>query len=45
MHLLNMLNQLGASEEEKVQLVDYFKERTVSNALVKEGLAQIRNNS
>ncbi len=42
MHLLNMLNQLGASEQEKRQLVDYFKERTVSNASVKEGLELIR---
>lgn len=45
MHLLNMLNQLGASEDEKSKLVDYFKERTVSNASVKEGLAKIRSNS
>jgi len=42
MHLLNMLNQLGASETEKEALVDYFKERTVSNASVKEGLEQLR---
>lgn len=43
MHLLNMLNQLGASEEEKKRLVDYFKERTVSNASVKEGLQRLRS--
>jgi hydroxymethylglutaryl-CoA reductase len=42
MHLLNMLNQLGASEKEKKELVAYFKERTVSNASVKEGLEQLR---
>lgn len=42
MHLLNMLNQMGASEAEKKQLVEYFKERTVSNASVKEGLEKLR---
>ena len=42
MHLLNMLNQLGASEKEKETLVEYFKEHTVSNASVKEGLEQLR---
>lgn len=43
MHLMNMLNQLGASAIEKAQLVEYFKNKTVSNASVKEGLALIRN--
>ena len=43
MHLLNLLNQLGASEEEKKKLVEYFKEHTVSNASVKESLRQLRN--
>jgi len=43
MHLLNMLNQLGATEEEKRALIDYFKDRTVSNASVKEGLEKFRN--
>ena len=42
MHLLNMLNQMGASDGEKKQLVEYFKERTVSNASVKEGLERLR---
>ncbi len=42
MHLLNMLNQMGASDEEKKQLVEYFKERTVSNASVKEHLERLR---
>ena len=45
MHLLNMLSQLGASDTEKAKLVDYFKERTVTNASVKEGLEKIRNHS
>ena len=42
MHLLNMLNQLGATESEKKELVAYFRDRTVSNASVKEGLEQLR---
>lgn len=42
MHLMNLLNQLGASEDEKQQLISYFKERTVSNAAVKESLDLIR---
>lgn len=43
MHLLNMLNQMGASESEKVQLVDYFKDNTVTNASVKEALEKIQS--
>lgn len=31
MHLLNILNQLGASEEEKEYFVNYFKDKTVSH--------------
>ena len=42
MHLLNMLNQLEASEKEKELLVKHFKERTVSNAAVKERLELLR---
>lgn len=42
MHLLNMLNQLGASESEKQQLVAYFKNHTVTNASVKEALEKIK---
>ncbi|GMN07024.1 hydroxymethylglutaryl-CoA reductase, degradative [Croceitalea sp. MTPC5] len=42
MHLLNMLNQLGATEEEKERLVDYFKDTVVTNASVKEALKKIK---
>ncbi len=42
MHLLNMLNQLGATEEEKEILVDYFKDTVVTNASVKEALKKIK---
>ncbi|MBA4744848.1 MAG: hydroxymethylglutaryl-CoA reductase, degradative [Muricauda sp.] len=42
MHLLNMLNQMGATENEKKQLVEYFKSRTVTNASVKEAFEKIK---
>ena len=43
MHLLNLLNQLGATETEKQQLVRFFKDHTVSNAAVKEAFDKLRN--
>lgn len=43
MHLMNILNQLGADKNEKEQLIPYFKDKTVSNASVKEALEQIRS--
>ncbi len=43
MHLLNMLNQIGANEAEKKQLVSFFKERTVTNASVQEALQNLRS--
>ena len=42
MHLLNLLNQMGATEQEKRLLVAYFSDKTVSTATVKEGLELIR---
>ncbi|MDT0606750.1 hydroxymethylglutaryl-CoA reductase, degradative [Croceitalea rosinachiae] len=42
MHLLNMLNQLGATEQEKQQLVAHFKDNAVTNASVKEALEKIQ---
>lgn len=42
MHLLNLLNQLGATETEKKTLVAYFKDHTVTNAAVKEALEKIQ---
>ncbi|MEO9512587.1 MAG: hydroxymethylglutaryl-CoA reductase, degradative [Flavobacteriaceae bacterium] len=44
MHLLNLLNQMGATESEKLQLVDHFKDHTVTNASVKEALEKIQSN-
>ncbi|WP_422857724.1 hydroxymethylglutaryl-CoA reductase, degradative [Flagellimonas sp. S174] len=43
MHLLNILNQMGANDTEKKELVQYFKERTVTNASVKEALQNLRS--
>ncbi|MEM9078428.1 MAG: hydroxymethylglutaryl-CoA reductase, degradative [Bacteroidota bacterium] len=43
MHLLNMLNQIGANDTEKNELIQYFKERTVTNASVKEALQNLRS--
>ena len=43
MHLLNMLNQLGATESEKQELVTYFKDKTITNASVKEALEQLKS--
>lgn len=42
MHLLNILNTLGANDKEKEQLVALFKEQTVSNAAVTEALENLR---
>ncbi|WP_010518239.1 hydroxymethylglutaryl-CoA reductase, degradative [Croceivirga radicis] len=42
MHLLNILNTLGANDREKEQLVALFKEQTVSNAAVTEALENLR---
>nr|WP_299337929.1 hydroxymethylglutaryl-CoA reductase, degradative [Allomuricauda sp.] len=42
MHLMNLLNQMGATEDEKTKLVNYFKDKTVTNASVKEALENHR---
>ena len=44
MHLMNILNQFGANENEKVQLVDYFKSNPISHNAVVEALDNLRNN-
>ncbi|MDO6766863.1 MULTISPECIES: hydroxymethylglutaryl-CoA reductase, degradative [Cellulophaga] len=36
MHLMNILNQLGASEEQKVTLVEHFKTNTITHSAVIE---------
>ena len=43
MHLLNILNQLKANKEEKVQLVEWFKTHPVTHTGVEEALANLRS--
>ena len=43
MHLLNILNQLGANEDEKAQVVKYFKSRVVTFPAVIEAFGKIRD--
>jgi hydroxymethylglutaryl-CoA reductase len=42
MHLMNILNQMGATEEDKKVLVGYFKTRTVTHSAVKEAFEQLK---
>ena len=42
MHLLNILNQLGATHSEKEKVVEYFKTETVSFSAAEKVLQQIR---
>ncbi|REC59432.1 hydroxymethylglutaryl-CoA reductase, degradative [Chryseobacterium pennae] len=44
MHLLNILNQLGATEEEKEHFVTYFKDKTVSHHEVINEFNRMREN-
>lgn len=44
MHLLNILNQLGATEEEKQHFVTYFKDKTVSHHEVINEFNRMRGN-
>lgn len=43
MHLLNILNQMGASDIEKKELTKHFKKNTVTNSAVKNALNLFRN--
>ncbi|MBT8286057.1 MAG: hydroxymethylglutaryl-CoA reductase, degradative [Flavobacteriaceae bacterium] len=45
MHLLNILNQMNASEEEKKQLVEYFKKHSATHHAVVEALDRLRGKS
>jgi hydroxymethylglutaryl-CoA reductase len=42
MHLLNILNQLEATDEEKARIVEYFKDKVVSHQAAVEIFCQIR---
>ncbi|GIZ14301.1 hydroxymethylglutaryl-CoA reductase, degradative [Capnocytophaga catalasegens] len=43
MHLVNIINQLGASPEQKTKLIEYFKDRIVSYREVYEQFLTINN--
>ncbi|MDR3273032.1 MAG: hydroxymethylglutaryl-CoA reductase, degradative [Flavobacteriaceae bacterium] len=43
MHLLNILNQLGATEDEKQHFVNFFKDKTVSHHLVIDEFERLRS--
>lgn len=43
MHLMNVLNQLEATPEEKETLVDHFKKHNVSHSAVEEALYNLRS--
>ena len=45
MHLLNILNQLGATEEEKSDLVHHFKTNTVTHSAVVAAFENLRKQS
>ena len=45
MHLLNMLNQLGATEAEKSKLIDYFKKNKVTHNAVVATFEALRKGS
>lgn len=42
MHLMNILNQLGANEAEKEEMICFFKDKTVSHSAVVEKYAEIK---
>lgn len=42
MHLMNILNQFGASTDEKAQIIDHFKTHIVTHSAVVEALERIR---
>lgn len=42
MHLLNILNQMGASDDEKRSLVNYFKKNTATHGAIVEALQKLR---
>lgn len=45
MHLLNILNQMSATEDEKKTLIEYFKKNSATHNAVVEALQNLRKNS
>lgn len=44
MHLMNILNQLGADETDKKEIADYFEGKTVSHSAVVDKFNELRKN-
>ncbi len=44
MHLMNILNHLGATDLEKDDIINYFKNHTVTHSAVVEAFEKLRNN-
>ncbi|MGB5499700.1 MAG: hydroxymethylglutaryl-CoA reductase, degradative [Maribacter sp.] len=44
MHLLNILNQLGATDVEKEEIITYFKNHTVTHSAVVAAFKKLRSN-
>ncbi len=44
MHLLNILNQLGATEDEKATLIDYFRKHTATHSAVVKAYQRLKSN-
>jgi len=42
MHLMNILNQLNATNEEKEKVVSYFKDKIVTHSAVVDTFNEIR---
>ena len=42
MHIMNILNQHHATKEEKQQVLEYFKDTTISHSLVVDYLENLR---
>lgn len=45
MHLMNILNQLGANDHEKKQAVKHFEKNTVSHSAVADYITELRTNN
>mgnify|MGYP003637524941 FL=1 len=45
MHLMNILNQLGADDAEKKEVADYFEGKTVSHSAVVDKFNELRNSN
>jgi len=44
MHIMNILNQHHATKEEKIKVINYFKDTTISHSLVVDYLESLREN-